>query len=201
MIRDSSLSSRITKDINLVAQKLIDTQIVGFPTESVYAVGCLYGHSLEELHKLKQRSASKPFLFLAKDIDQVSDYVEKLTDFQKDILQKYWPGPVTFILSKKKTLSYPQGETIAFRVPDNKFLSTLLSLLNAPLAAPSANPKGMKPAYSAEEVLEYFPNIDVYDGGVINDNVSTIVDISGEKPVIVRKGKIEFNGEGENINC
>ena len=110
-----------------------------------------------------------------------------LTKEARSLIKKYWPGPLTIILRSRN------GKKIGFRMPANKTALELIKRTRVPVVAPSANISGKLPPTSAAEALKYLDGrVDlVIDGGRANVGVeSTVVDLSGKTPVILREGAI-----------
>jgi len=119
-----------------------------------------------------------------------------LSKDNREFLNKYWPGAVSVILaSPNNHFSYlsRDRESLTFRLPDDNKLIALLQK-TGPLIAPSANPQGLTPAIDAASAMSYFiGKVDfMVDGGKVEAKASTLVDLTGGQPVVVRQGSVEI---------
>lgn len=177
-----------------LATVLKNKGLVVAPTDTIYGVLALALNkdSVERVYQLKGRAPKKPFIILLSSIDQLAYFGVNLNNLQYRAVNHFWPGPVTLIFRCDKELGYlHRGEqTLAFRLPKDELLIKTIDK-TGPLIAPSANPEGMEPSKNIKEAKEYFDDrIDFYlDGGVIIGSPSTIVDLTGESPLIIRGNK------------
>jgi tRNA threonylcarbamoyl adenosine modification protein (Sua5/YciO/YrdC/YwlC family) len=181
--------------------------LVAFPTETVYGLAANVANdgAFERLQKLKSR-LDKPYSVHIGQVEQVKAYVSNPPAQARIMMQKAWPGPITIILPTGGKLATPawnrgqvaqrvmHNDTVALRCPDHPIAQFLLSALNDPIVAPSANLPGRKPAVTAEEVLaELDGQIDlVLDGGKVKYGLSsTIVEFKADgSHRIVREGVV-----------
>jgi len=181
------------------AKKNIDNNnIIGMPTETVYGLaGNAYSsRSVKKIFKLKRRPSFNPLIIHFKNLQELKNEVVFNEDFIK-LYKAFCPGPITFILKKKKKskiskLATAGKKTIAVRIPKHKVAKNLLNILKFPLAAPSANISSKLSPTSAKDVFEEFGNKIkfILDGGQCKIGLeSTIVDLT-EKPSILRPGSI-----------
>ena len=175
-----------------------NNNVIGIPTETVYGLaGNAYSNiSVKKIFKLKRRPAFNPLIIHFKNFNDLKNDVMVNTNFKK-LYNAFCPGPITFILKKKKKsriskIATAGKETIAVRIPRHKVARNLLSILKFPLAAPSANISSKLSPTSAEDVFDEFGNKIkfILDGGQCKIGLeSTIVDLTG-KPSILRPGSI-----------
>ena len=181
------------------AKKNLDNNnIIGMPTETVYGLaGNAYSDkSIKKIFKLKKRPNFNPLIIHFKNLNDLENEVILNTNFKK-LYSAFCPGPITFILKKKKKsriskLATARKKTVAVRIPKHKVARKLLSILKFPLAAPSANISSKLSPTSAKDVFEEFGNKIkfILDGGQCKIGLeSTIVDLTG-KPSILRPGSI-----------
>ena len=181
------------------AKKNIENNnIIGIPTETVYGLaGNAYSNkSSKKIFKLKKRPTFNPLIIHFKDLDNLKKDVILNNDFRK-LYDVFCPGPITYILKKKKKskiskIATAGKKTVAVRIPKHKVTRNLLSILKFPLAAPSANISSKLSPTSARDVFEEFGNkikfiLDVGQSKIGLE--STIVDLTG-KPSILRPGSI-----------
>lgn len=163
--------------------------LVAFPTETVYGLGAnlLDKKAIEKVYRIKNRPRNKPLTVHIADMSTVKKMAGRIPPMAGRLMEKYWPGPLTIILKDRR------GKKIGFRMPDNKVAFLLIKRAGVPVVAPSANISGNKPPVSAKEVLRGLGGeIDiVIDGGKTKIGVeSTVVDMTGRIPKILREGAI-----------
>lgn len=165
------------------------------PTDTLYGIvaSTSFPASIERLYEVRNRSSLKGCITLLAAADQARNMIvwNKST---RDAAKKYWPGPVSIILSvSDETPDYlhPIDNTLAFRVPDNKDLQSLL-WLTGPLFAPSANMAGEKPAATIDEAKAYFGDtIDFYvDAGDLSGNKPSTLIRPSEHGIEVLRGSL-----------
>jgi tRNA threonylcarbamoyl adenosine modification protein (Sua5/YciO/YrdC/YwlC family) len=171
-----------------------------YPTDTVYGVGCTVSNTkaLKAIAKILHRDEDRLFSFLCSDISQVGEYAELDTPAYK-ILKKYTPGPFTFILPASKFVKKRISEkrkTVGIRIPDSNVARELIQLLGEPLANMTLNidgeVRGNPDLFMTPDVIN---GVDVmFDVGEIEDpNGSTIIDLTGIEPIVIRQGKGEWN--------
>ena len=175
-----------------------DNNVIGIPTETVYGLaGNAYSdRSIKKIFKLKKRPNFNPLIIHFKNLNDLKNDVNLNENFKK-LYSAFCPGPITFILKKKKKsriskIATAGKKTVAVRIPKHKAARNLLSIIKFPLAAPSANISSKLSPTSAEDVFEEFGNKIkfILDGGQCKIGLeSTIVDLTG-KPSILRPGSI-----------
>jgi len=181
------------------AKKNIENNnVIGIPTETVYGLaGNAYSdRSIKKIFKLKKRPNFNPLIIHFKNLNDLKNDVNLNTNFKK-LYSAFCPGPITFILKKKKKsriskIATAGKKTVAVRIPKHKAARNLLSIIKFPLAAPSANISSKLSPTSAKDVFEEFGNKIkfILDGGQCKIGLeSTIVDLTG-KPSILRPGSI-----------
>jgi len=183
------------------ASSVIDTGgIVCFPTDTVYgfAASIYCRQAIERLRGLKQRSRSEPFVVIASDIDIVEELAEVVTDRHRKLMEAHWPGPLTIVFRASPMVpDYLAGRdgTVAMRIPDDVLTQSILRACGIPLAAPSANIRGKRPAVCPEDVLSEFDGkIEMLlDGGRIESpEPSTIVMVNPRNLTILREGRVSL---------
>ena len=181
------------------AKKNLDSDnIIGIPTETVYGLaGNAYSDkSVKKIFKLKKRPVFNPLIIHFKNLNDLKNDVMLNTNFKK-LYSVFCPGPITFILKKKKNsriskIATAGEKTVAVRIPKHKTARNLLSIIKFPLAAPSANISSKLSPTSAKDVFEEFGNKIkfILDGGQCKIGLeSTIVDLA-RKPFVLRPGSI-----------
>ncbi len=177
-------------------------QVVVFPTDTVYGVGCCISsaRALPRIFKLKNRPVEKPLPILLASFEQASS-LACLPDNQQALID-LWPGPYTFILKTEKQLNpyLCRNNKIALRVPDFPFLRSVITALGEGIAGTSANVSGEQPAGALSDLPSSFlEKVDlVIDGGKINGQPSFVYDYSGSRPRVIRK---QTENKDENCTC
>ncbi len=181
------------------AKKNIENNnVIGLPTETVYGLaGNAYSNSsVKKIFKIKKRPSFNPLIIHFKNLKALKSDTVLNNNFKK-LYNAFCPGPITFILKKKKNSKISKvalvgKKTIAARIPKHKVARDLLNILKFPLAAPSANISSKLSPTSAKDVAEEFKNKIkfILDGGRCKIGLeSTIIDLT-TKPTILRPGSI-----------
>lgn len=185
-------------DIARAVEVLRAGGLVGFPTETVYGLGADASNpeAVKKIYAAKGRPRNHPLIVHLATADAVSQWSRDVPDAAKRLAARYWPGPLTLILKRAPRVSdlvTGGQDTVALRVPSHPVAQALLRAFGGGIAAPSANRYGRVSATTAEHVTAEFGNdVDlVLDGGACDFGIeSTIVDVSGDKPALLRPGSI-----------
>jgi L-threonylcarbamoyladenylate synthase len=169
--------------------------VVAFPTDTVYALGVnpRDESALQRLFKLKGRPRTTVTPLAAANAEQVTEIAEVSAAAWR-LGQVFWPGGLTLVLPARTTL--PPGSVnprggIGLRVPDHDFARSLASHLGFPVTASSANVTGHEPVVTAMQARASLPAVDlVIDGGRSAGVASSVLDLSGDQPTLVRDGII-----------
>ncbi len=173
--------------------------MVALPTETVYGLASLALNELavSKIFKLKGRPQTNPLIVHVIDSDMASN-LAFVTNHALSIFEEFWPGPLTVILKKRECVPLnvcAQLDSVAVRSPSHPKFREVLSLVNAPLAAPSANKSNKVSPTSAEHVFNNFGchSPPILDGGPCSYGLeSTVLDLSGTTPAILRPGPINI---------
>jgi len=184
--------------IKKVVDVLRDGGLVIYPTDTVYGLGCDITNSraLERIAKMKGIKLEKAnFSFICHDLSNLSDYVRQIDTSTFKILKRTLPGPYTFILPGNNDLpkEFRKKKTVGIRVPDNRIALEIVKMLGNPIVSTSIHDDDEVLEYSTdpELIFEKWQNkVDLVIDGGYGDNVgSTIIDLSGYEPVVIREGK------------
>ena len=184
--------------IKKVVDVLKSGGLVIYPTDTVYGLGCDITNTkaLERIAKIKGVKLEKAnFSFVCSGLSNLSDYVKQIDTATFKILKRALPGPYTFILPGNNDLpaAFRKKKTVGIRVPDNNIALEIVRMLGNPIVSTSI--------HDDDEVLEYSTDpelifekwqhlVDLVIDGGYGDNVgSTIIDLSGYEPVVIREGK------------
>lgn len=184
--------------IRRAAKILQEGGTVCFPTETVYGLGAnaLDENSVEKIYKAKGRPSDNPLIVHVHDKNQVEEIAKDITYNAKLLMDKFWPGPLTMVFKKKDIvpLKVTGGlDTVAVRIPSNKIALSLLRESNIMVAAPSANISGKTSPTSASHVIrDLLGRVDsiIAAGDTSVGLESTVIDMTGEVPTILRPGGI-----------
>ena len=196
-------SSPNTKIIIEVAKALIQGAVVIYPTDTVYALGCLSSHpkALDRLSKIKEVKVEQAsFSFLFNDLSELSEYVQQIDSPTFRLLKRTLPGPYTFIMQGSKKLPKPfdKRKSIGIRISDNPILKELLPLLPAPLITTSLHDRDAIIDYTTNPSVifeEWSSVIDfMIETGTGGNQPSTVIDLTQGEPHIFRygKGSVDF---------
>jgi len=172
--------------------------VIGYPTETVYGIGCnaFDEKAVNRIYDLKHRDKSNALIIIAADIIQISDIVQSIPEQAEKLIDNFWPGPLTMVFEMSKTLKdFPFGKskTIAIRIPDCPICLSLLKISGFPIVSTSANISGQPAASKASEVYSYFgKQLDlIIDGGETpSHEPSTVIDITKTPARMIREGAI-----------
>lgn len=185
-------------DIAVAADLLAQGKLVAIPTETVYglAANALDAGAVTKIFTAKNRPQFNPLIVHCASAEQALSFAQNIPQEAKELAEKYWPGPLTLILQKKDIIPdivTAGHEWVGLRVPQHPITLELLSTINFPLAAPSANPSGYVSPTTAEHVAEGLNGkIDyILNGGPCKVGVeSTIISFSTNPPTLLRHGGI-----------
>lgn len=171
--------------------------IVAFPTETVYGLGAnaLDSEAVKKIFIAKGRPQDNPLIIHVAHKD-ISQYVKDVPDIAYEIIERFWPGPLTIILNKKDIIPNETSanlQSVGVRMPSNEIARELIKLSGVPIAAPSANISGRPSPTDVERCIEDLNGrIDYIIGGPkCNVGVeSTILDCTVDPPLVLRPGGI-----------
>ena len=182
-----------------IIKTLKEGKVVALPTETVYGLAIVLNSAsgLEKLIYLKRRDLKSGKVFTL--VPESREEIEKYAFVGKrahDLIIKHVPGELTLIMNKNPEFSHPyfnNFNTIGIRLPKHPLFSHILSK-TGPLLLTSANERGKTPALSSNEVKKTLPKVDLIVEGKAGGNPpSTILDLTKEKPKIIRQGKLIIN--------
>jgi L-threonylcarbamoyladenylate synthase len=190
--------SIITKDLDKAIQVLNQNDVVAIPTETVYglAANAFDENAVKKIFEIKNRPFFNPLIVHIKSKSYLEQVAQNIPDKAYQLIEAFWPGSLTLILDKKAhipDLVTAGKNTVAVRMPNHLLTLELLSKLDYPLAAPSANPfKGIS-STNAAHVYAYFKYSlkCILDGGNCQKGLeSTIIGFDGDSPILYRHGAI-----------
>jgi L-threonylcarbamoyladenylate synthase len=172
--------------------------VIAYPTETVYGLGAdpFDEGAVKRVFDLKGRGAEKALILLIRGGQDLAGVASEAPETARRLMEALWPGPLTLALRASPGLSkilLGGGETVAVRVSSHPVARALTDFVGGPITSTSANRSGQPPARSALEVGAIFgEEVDlIVDGGPsAEDRPSTVVDVSGPLPILLREGKI-----------
>lgn len=183
------------RNIDAVAARLRSGGVAVLPTDTIYGFHCVYSNrsSLDRIRRLKGRSESAGFILLVSSLEMADRLVESWPSGARDILGALWPASVTAILPASKMIPAalrPKGG-VAVRMPAMPSLLALIGKTGEPLVSTSANRSGQPPVNRIGEIERTFPGLDAYVSrrGPGSRIPSTVIDITGKEPHMVRPGR------------
>ncbi|TGN18695.1 L-threonylcarbamoyladenylate synthase [Leptospira idonii] len=185
----------ITEDVLSLGQILREGGLVVFPTETVYGIGAssLNFESCLRIYQIKNRPSDNPLIAHFSEIEEIDRYCI-LTSEARSLLEKFSPGPISLVLNQKgNSLFPPDRKTIAVRIPSHEKARELIRASGSPISAPSANISGKPSLTRRKDVIDTFQFS--VEGILLGEDPeigieSTVVDMTGNPPVLLRPGKI-----------
>jgi tRNA threonylcarbamoyl adenosine modification protein (Sua5/YciO/YrdC/YwlC family) len=181
--------------IRRVVEVLEGGGVIGYPTDTIYGVGCdLFNQdAIRKIHRLKKLEEKKPLSFICSDLKDISRYAY-VSNYAYKMMKRLLPGPYTFVLKATKLvpkIAMTKQNTVGIRIPDNKICLTLVKELGHPIISTSVYKPDEGLFNEPAEIEERFgKKLDlVIDGGVIVAEHSSIIDLTGDSPKVIRKGK------------
>ena len=182
--------------VEQVIKRLKSGQVICYPTDTGYGIGCdlLNQKAIKRIIKLKNRSRQKPFSFMCSDLKHISQYAH-VSNSAYRLLKQNLPGPYTFVLPGTKLvpkMMATKQKTVGIRVPAHPICQLLLKTLGNPIINTSVHLQDDdKPLSEPFEIDDYLKNrVDlIIDGGPVYPDPSSVIDLTGDYPEILREGK------------
>lgn len=173
--------------------------VIAFPTDTLYGVGADLDNeeAIKSLYDIKQRPLEMPLILLGSNKEQLMSYVLDWTEIAEKLSELFWPGGLTMIL--KKSFKVPEYvvsgmDSVGIRVPAHPVIIKILEEYGKPLATSSANMSGNPSPNTArmvsEELFETDLSLLLDAGKTPSEEQSTIIDLSGDEPIIIREGAV-----------
>jgi len=186
------------KEIQKVVNILRNGGLVIYPTDTVYGLGCDITNTkaMEKVAKIKGVKLEKSnFSFVCNDLSHLSDYTKQIDTPTYKILKRALPGPYTFVLPGSNSLpkAFKKKKTVGIRVPDNNIAREIVAELGNPIVSTSIHDDDDVLEYTTdpELIFEKWQNLVdvVVDGGYGDNHASTVIDLTGYEPEVLREGK------------
>ncbi len=169
--------------------------IIAYPTDTVYGIGCdLFNKkAIERVYQIKRIPKYKQLSFICSDLKEISRYAQ-VGNFAYRMMKRLLPGPYTFILAATRVvpkMMLTKRRTVGIRVPDNEIVLSMVRELGNPIISTSASLYKDEILSEPDEIEKNFgPSLDlIIDGGPLVSELSSVVDLSGEPPIVIREGK------------
>ncbi|MCJ7515809.1 MAG: L-threonylcarbamoyladenylate synthase [Dehalococcoidia bacterium] len=193
-----NLSGQVMLQVDRAIEILKTGGIVAFPTDTVYGLGgdVFSSEAAERIYRVKQRPRNMPLPVLLADSTQLADIVASVPETAWCLIKHFWPGGLTLVMPKKDSLPdiiTAGSNKVAVRIPDHVVPLSLIRGLGSPIIGTSANISGRPNPVTAQEVEKQIAGgVDlIIDMGRCPGRLeSTVVDVTGEVPVILRRGTI-----------
>ncbi|MCK5130381.1 MAG: threonylcarbamoyl-AMP synthase [Clostridiales bacterium] len=193
--------------INQAAELIKQGEVIAFPTETVYGLGadCFNVTALKKIYRAKGRPSDNPVIVHVASTEQVHDVANNVSETAKKLMDHFWPGPLTLVFEKKKDVpDIVTGglKTVAVRIPQHHVAQAIIEQAGVPIAAPSANLSGKPSPTTAQAVLS---DMDgkislIIDSGPCEVGIeSTVLDVTGKIPIILRPGMVTYEMLSEVI--
>lgn len=196
------MNAKVTHSIEEASERLLNGDVIVFPTETVYGLGALLNDekAINKIYEIKDRKREKPLSIHLARKEQIKDFCLGINSLAESAIEKFLPGPVTLILKKNnKVPSYITSglDTVGIRVPDCEITQKLIEKLRIPIVGTSANLSGMPSPVSLQESLK---NLGAHVDLFLSDTTmttrykkeSTIIDCTGESIRILREGALKL---------
>lgn len=182
--------------IRKAAEILASGGIIIYPTDTVYGLGCSVENknAIERIYLVKRQRSDKPFSFVCSDLTHISEYAH-VGNAAFKIMKHLIPGPYTFILPAARMKQLPKilvskRRTVGIRVPDSKVSLAIVREIGHPILSTSVTDDSGELLNDPARIAESFRNtVDlIIDGGTLVSDPSTVVDLTGDEPKVVRQG-------------
>ncbi len=188
------------RHIRRVVDQINHGAVICYPTDTGYGIGCniFSPKAIKKIVRLKKRPVNKPFSFMCYDLKNISQYAH-VSNTAYRLLKKNLPGPYTFVLPGTKLVPKvmtTKQKTVGIRVPENTICRSLLEGLGSPIINTSIpvddDTAPPTEAYQIEMLLNNRVDV-IIDGGPVYPDPSSVIDLTGDSPEILREGKGDVN--------
>ena len=187
-------------NFELLCNLINNGELAIVPTDTVYGIiaDATNEEAIKKVYMAKRRSFSKPLIIMVSSIEMLKKYVKNISDVEKRLIEKYWPGRLTILFKRNNKISdllTNGGDYIGIRLPDNKELCKLMNMLNKPLVSTSANISDNMTITEISMLEDELKNSISYivDGGILDDLPSTLIKVEDEKIIFLREGELASN--------
>lgn len=186
-------------DISKIVDVINNGELAIIPTDTVYGIvaDATNYDAVKKVFLAKKRDFNKPLIIMVSSLDMLNQYIENINDIEKKLIDKYWPGKMTILLKKNNKIPNivtANGELVGVRYPNDEELIKIMNEVNKPLISTSANIAGDDTITNIDMIeKELYEHISyIYDGGIIENNPSTLVKVDNSDVIILRKGDLDI---------
>jgi tRNA threonylcarbamoyl adenosine modification protein (Sua5/YciO/YrdC/YwlC family) len=182
------------RHLERIAEVLDRDGVIAYPTDTLFGLGCLVSRkkAVDRIQGIKGRDPKKPMSILCADLQMLCRYARHIETPTFKILKQMFPGPYTAVLpaSREVPRHLQNKQTVGLRIPENVFCKAITSLVGEPIITTSCNRAGEPPLQTAWEIEEELGHVIdlVIDCGVPSGLASTVVDLCGDEPRVLRQG-------------
>lgn len=194
-----NLKNEFSKALEKAMVSLEAGGVIVFPTDTVYGIAVKYDnqHAIQRIYQIKDRDQTKALPVLIGNTNQFKQISTDITSTTEKLIQKFWPGALTIVLTKNENVKTPlsMDNTIGVRLPNDHFVISLSEKVG-PLATTSANKSGLPNTTNVEQVLDQIGEyVDlIIDGGESPGGIpSSVVDCRNDNLILLREGKIKLH--------
>lgn len=183
------------RHIKRAADELARGSVICYPTDTIYGIGCdiFNKKAIERIYRIKGKGFKAPLSFICSDLSNIAEYAH-VSNYAYKVMRRCLPGPYTFVLPATRLvpkIMMSKRKTVGIRVPDNAICHALLELFGKPIISTSASLHDGQVLHFPEDIEHHLNTfIDFFlDSGPLGMDSSTVLDLTGEKLVILREGK------------
>ena len=184
------------RHVQRIAQDLQGGRLIVYPTDTVYGLGCdiFNKKAINRIYQVKQQSSKKPLSFVCADLTDLALYARNISNAHYRLMKRLLPGPYTFILEASREVPkfmMSNRKTVGIRVPDNEICLAIVRELGRPIVSTSVTERDDETLNDPIDIEKRFgKTVDILvDGGILISEPSTVVDLTGDEPVVLREGK------------
>jgi tRNA threonylcarbamoyl adenosine modification protein (Sua5/YciO/YrdC/YwlC family) len=184
------------RHIQRIADTLKNGGLIVYPTDTIYGLGCdmFNKKALDRIYQVKQQPSDKPLSFVCADLTDLAKYARNLSNASYRLMKRLLPGPYTFILEASRDVPrfmMSKRKTVGIRVPANEICLAIVRELGQPIISTSLTLPDGAMLNDPDEIEARFGKVVdiIVDNGVLVSEPSTVVDLTGDEPVVLRAGK------------
>lgn len=184
------------RQVRRIVSELQTGAVIVYPTDTIYGLGCdiFNKKTIERIYQIKQESLKKPLSFVCADLTDLAQYAKNISNTSYRLMKRLLPGPYTFILEASRLVPkvmVSKRKTVGIRVPENEICLAIVRELGHPIVSTSVTRDESEILNTPADIEARFGKVVdvIVDGGILMSEPSTVVDLTGSEPVVIRKGK------------
>lgn len=199
LVKSMNIEENFDQAVKSATELFFNGGVFIYPTDTIYGFGGnpFNDEVLRKITRIKGRPDWKRYIHLVGSVEILLKYVEIKSEMSSDFLLSIWPNPVSVVMKlNEQTRDILGAETVAFRIPNNRFCLKLLNEIKMPLISTSVNRSGKQPLNEPDMIIQEFgKEVDAvfYSNKKSFFEASTVIDLSDEEPKLIREGKIKFS--------